>query len=298
MPPRAHTAVTAPRCVTALLLLSGLALPGGGHRRALHPPSSVSLDGNDAEGTRREQCALLGARWKEATGDATVPGPEISTYRVRVLPLPRGGPRRAVSPEEALRSFSARVYRCCRMGFQCRGVRGIQGHVSADFHVEFYLLPDVLLAPVVSAEVHLHISNPLHLTVEPWFPYLGRHGHPTRYGVGPGAGTLELRVDLLFLFRGLREAVGRAGGGRSLADLRRLGGPGRYRGKGPSRAEADPSPQDADPGPWGEGDGAGPSSLELDLVLRCSGDRGGGGVPCENSGVRLLHAPFIVVSYR
>ncbi|KAL4660369.1 hypothetical protein GN956_G473 [Arapaima gigas] len=300
MQPRAPDAVPAPRYITVLLLLSGLTLPNGGHCRALHPPPSKPLSShdNDSEGTRQEQCELTGALWKETTGVVTVPGHEIATYRMKVLPLPRGGPARPVSPEEALRSFSARVYRCCQMGFQCRGVRGIQGHRSGDFDMEFYLLPDVLLAQVVRAEIHLSISNPLHLKVEPRFPSLERHGYPTRYSVWPGDGTLKLWVDLLFLFQGLQEAIGGSRQGHSLVDLRRLGGLGRPHGKDLSRAEVDPSLQDTDPNLWGEGNGAGSSPLELNLLLHCSKDQGGGGVPCENSGVHLLHAPFIVVSYR
>nr|XP_023696524.1 uncharacterized protein LOC111858736 [Paramormyrops kingsleyae] len=237
---------------------------------------------------QREHCALLAAPWKETRGG----GDRGHQYRLRILSLPEGGPRRAVFPEQTLFGFVRRVYRCCQMGFLCRSIKGIQGQLSADSEVEFLLSPDVLSATVTRAEVHLHISNPLHLRVEPW---LATHKRPTRYRVWAGHGKLELMLDLLFLFQGLQEAIGGTRGGSSLVDFRRVGGLARQSGAGLRVGQVGSSPQETDTGLW---EGPLPWALELGLVLHCTREGGGEAVPCENNGVHLLYTPFFAISYQ
>ncbi|KAJ8414764.1 hypothetical protein AAFF_G00022870 [Aldrovandia affinis] len=296
----------------ALLFLIMLVGPDGGQCRTLQrglSKSSFFGEGHetlatyvqprrrrrDSAETQREHCALLAAPWMEATGHFEDNG---QLYRLRVLSLPEGGPRRGVFPELPLFRFVRRVYRCCQMGFHCRGVKGIQGRLNGGSEVEFLLSEDVLSVPVVRAEVHLHLQNPNHLRVEPWLPSVAKRDKKshTRYSVWSKDDVMEMRVDMLFLFQGLQEVAGGARRGPSLVDLRRVGGLARLRGEG-LRGSQDPrSLQDTDGDIWGEGESFLRSALELGLVLHCS--RGGAVAPCKENGVRLLHAPFIALSYR
>ncbi|XP_036382048.1 uncharacterized protein si:ch211-170d8.2 [Megalops cyprinoides] len=296
-------------CIVLVLLITWTC-PSGGQGRTLQSwLSKLSHFGDGHEAptantlprrrrresleTQMEHCALLAAPWTEATGNFEDSG---QLYRLRVLSLQDGGLRRPVFPEQPLFRFVRRVYRCCQMGFHCRGVKGIQGRLTGGSEVEFLLSADVLSVPVVRAEIHLHVLNPHHLQVEPWLPSMAKHQSPTRYTAWSKGEVLELRVDTLFLFQGLQRAAGGARGGPSLADLRRVGGLARLRGAGLRGRHEVQALQDTDGDAWGDGDGFLTSALELGLVLRCSS--GGVSVPCKDYGVHLLHAPFIALSYR
>ncbi|KAB5567938.1 hypothetical protein PHYPO_G00238570 [Pangasianodon hypophthalmus] len=144
-------------------------------------------------------------------------------YRLKVLPMSKDGPHRLVFPEQPLFRFIRRVYRCCQMGHHCRGVKGLQGRETAGSTVEFVLSEDVWSAPILRAEVHLHISSPQPLNVQPLLPWLEKRHLPTRYSVWWKDGMLEVRVDLLFLFQAL-QALRAKRGGSSVMEIRRVGG--------------------------------------------------------------------------
>ncbi|KAG5840704.1 uncharacterized protein si:ch211-170d8.2 [Anguilla anguilla] len=296
----------------ALLFLITLAGTTGGQCRTLQTwisKSSFFPDGHDVFNTyvqprrrrrdtletQREHCALLAAPWMESTGHFEGEG---QLYRLRVLSLSEEGPRRTVFPEQPLFRFVRRVYRCCQMGFHCRGVKGIQGRLNGGSEVEFLLSADVLSVPVVRAEVHLHIVNPNHLTVEPWLPAVAKRDKRsyTRYSIWSKDEVVELRVDLLFLFQSLQAVTRGVQRGPGLADLRRVGRLARLRGESLGGGQNPWSLQDTDGEMWGGGENFLRSALELGLLLHCS--RGGAEVPCEENGVSLLHAPFIALSYR
>lgn len=96
---------------------------------------------------------------------------------------------------------------------------------------------------------------------------------------------MELRVDLLFLFQSLQEAAGGAGGGPSLANMRRVA----------FSSEGDRL-QDTAGGVWGDGVTGMLPVQELGLVLGCS--RAGSRVSCGAGGVRLSHTPFMALYHR
>lgn len=114
---------------------------------------------------------------------------------------------------------------------------------------------------------------------------------PFRYSLGSQGDTVELRVDLLFLFRSLQEVVGGAGRGPSLANMRRV--PFFSKEDVPGEKSSLRTLQ-RDTG----GDGAANAlpDLDLGLILGCSQD--GSGVPCEAGGVHLSHTPFMTLYYR
>lgn len=94
-----------------------------------------------------------------------------------------------------------------------------------------------------------------------------------RYAVWSHGDTVELRVDLLFLMRRMQGALDPNAGHFSGSV---------WRATQSSRTDSSSSS-------WSGG------ALDLGLVLDCHRDRAK--VGCEARGVRLTHAPFMVVHY-
>ncbi|XP_076010127.1 uncharacterized protein LOC143003395 [Genypterus blacodes] len=230
----------------------------------------------EEEGAHRERCAELEAPWLE---NAQPSRDDDTRIQIRVRPFPNGGsPGGTVFPGKSLFSFVRRVYRCCQEGFHCRSARGIQGRFRGDTHVEFLLSEEVLSRSVVRAEIHLQLSNPQRLDVQPLLSAMAKRNLPTRFSSWSHGDTVELRVDLLFLFQGLQEVVGGARGGPSLVNVRNSAFP----------STGGPPAERATVGPL--------QDVELGLVLGCSQD--GSAASCGGAGVHLLHTPFIALSYR
>lgn len=112
-----------------------------------------------------------------------------------------------------------------------------------------------------------------------------------RYSLSSQGATLELKVDLLFLFHHLQEVAGAAGQGYSLQNIRQVK---LFSSGGPPGEKLSGVLQDVDGDAWGDGVLTVLPALDLSLVLLCS--RVGVGVPCE--GVHLLHPPFTTLFYR
>ncbi|KAM8760229.1 uncharacterized protein AB9X84_008369 [Acanthopagrus schlegelii] len=236
-----------------------------------------------AAGTHRERCAELTAPWQENTRAA--PDDDATRLQLRVRPFTPRAAQGLVFPEKSLFSFVRRVYHCCQEGLSCRSLKGIQGRLRGDTDVEFLLTRDVWSLTVMRAELHLLLSNPQHLDIHPVLSALAKRDLPTRYSVWSRSGSVELRVDLLFLFQSLQEAAGEAGGGPSLANMRRVA----------SSSEGDRL-QDTAGGVWGDEVTGTLPVQELGLVLGCS--RAGSRVSCGAGGVRLSHTPFMALYHR
>ncbi|KAF4070340.1 hypothetical protein AMELA_G00284400 [Ameiurus melas] len=246
-----------------------------------------SVLGRTPESPEAGQCGQLTAPWTE-TEVPSLSGDWSLMYRLKVFPMSQEGPHRLVFPEQPLFRFVRRVYRCCQMGHHCGGVKGLQGREAAGSTVEFVLSQDVWSVPILRAEVHLHISNPHQLNVQPLLPWLEKRHLPTRYSVWWKDSVLEVRVDLLFLFQALQALRGRRGGS-SVMEIRRVGGlhPLRASETRPTEAQG------------GDGRAVRPLQVpvELGLALHCSTVELNTPLPCESHGVRLLHTPFITLSY-
>ncbi|XP_019949638.1 uncharacterized protein [Paralichthys olivaceus] len=245
-----------------------------------------------AEEAHRERCAELAAPWLENTQAA---GDNATTLQFRGRPFSPGASQGLVFPGKSLFNFVRRVYQCCHEGLTCRRVKGIQGRLRGDRDVEFLLTREILSLTVTRAELHLQLSNPQHLNVQPVLPSMAKRSLPTRYSVWSRGSRLELRVDLLFLFQSLQEAAGGAGGrGPSLVNMRRVV----FSSRGDPLGE-NPAPHalhDADSHAWGDGVASVLPDLELGLVLGCS--QAGAGVSCGSGGVHLSHTPFMALYYR
>ncbi|XP_059192519.1 uncharacterized protein si:ch211-170d8.2 [Centropristis striata] len=243
--------------------------------------------------THREQCAELAAPWLDNKQRA--PEDNATVLQLRVRPFSPGGSQGLVFPGKSLFSFVRRVYRCCQEGVSCRSVKGIQGRLRGGTDVEFLLNREVLSLTVMRAELHLQLSNPQHLDIHPVLSSMAKRDLPTRYALWSRGNTVELRVDLLFLFQSLQEAAGGAGGGPSLVNIRRAV----FSSRGYPLGEKPAAPgalQDTDGDVRGDGVASPLHAQELGLVLGCS--QAGSGVSCGTGGVHLSHTPFIALYYR
>ncbi|XP_074527325.1 uncharacterized protein LOC141791036 [Halichoeres trimaculatus] len=237
-------------------------------------------------GTHREQCAELAAPWLENSKQTQEDNPTVLQLRVR--PFSPGASQGLVFPGKHLFSFVRRIYRCCQEGLNCKSVKGIQGRLRGDTDVEFLLTRDNLSLTITRAELHLQLANPQHLDIHPVISSLAKRDLPTRYSLWSRGDTVELRVDLLFLFHDLQEAAGGARESPSLVNMRRVVFSPRGDGSGEKAALG--ALQDSDGDVWGDG------PLQLGLVLGCS--QAGSGVSCRSGGVHLIHTPFIALYSR
>ncbi|XP_047447482.1 uncharacterized protein si:ch211-170d8.2 [Mugil cephalus] len=241
--------------------------------------------------THREKCAELDAPWLENTQRA--PADNGAVLQLRVRPFSPGASRGLVFPGKSLFNFVRRVYRCCQEGVNCRSVKGIQGRMRGDADVEFVLTRDVLSLTVVKAELHLQLSNPQHLDIQPVLPSVAKHNLPTRYSPGSRGDTVELRVDLLFLFQSVQEVAGGVRRGPTLLNMRRVVFSSDEEAPGDKVSIG--SLLDAHGYVRGAGATTALPPLDLSLVLSCS--RAGSVVPCGAGGVHLSHTPFIALYY-
>uniref|UniRef100_A0A3Q0SRU0 Uncharacterized protein n=1 Tax=Amphilophus citrinellus TaxID=61819 RepID=A0A3Q0SRU0_AMPCI len=239
--------------------------------------------------THRERCAELEAPWLENTREAHVDSGIPLQLRIRSF-SPRAS-RGLVFPGKALFKFIRGVYRCCQEGVNCRRLKGIQGRMRGG--TEFVLTGEILSLTVARAELHLQLSNPRHLDIRPVLPTMAKHKLPTRYSLGSRGDTVDLRVDLLFLFHSVQEVVGGAGRGPSLTNMRRavLFSNGDPPGENPTGM----APQDTDANVLGSGLTSTLSPLDLGLVLGCS--QAGTEVSCGAGGVHITHTPFMALFF-
>lgn len=79
------------------------------------------------------QCSQLTAPWT-GSQPASAAADWSCVYRLKVAPMSEDGPQRPVFPQQPLFRFIRRVYRCCRLGHRCGGVKGLQGRGTAGQH--------------------------------------------------------------------------------------------------------------------------------------------------------------------
>nr|XP_057927333.1 uncharacterized protein si:ch211-170d8.2 [Doryrhamphus excisus] len=264
---------------TALLcLISVLSSSIGVLGRALDAHGSVEASLRTDVLRHRERCAELTASWLQ--NSQVNPLDKSTVLRLSVRPLSAGISRGSVFPEKPLFSFVRRVYRCCQDGLDCRSVKGLQGGLGfRGSDVEFLLSREILALTIRRAELHLQLFNPQHADIHPVLPSMAKSDLPTRYISRSHGDTVELRVDLLFFFQNIQEAIGGPGGGGGLVNIRKVSLSSLHEKLGAFEL------QDNGGDAWGE----------LGLALGCS--QGGVAVSCESSGVHLLHTPFLALYY-
>ncbi|XP_077378213.1 uncharacterized protein LOC144019189 [Festucalex cinctus] len=261
----------------------GLAAPSPGRwTRSPRPPLRTELLRRWRRATaeaQRERCAELTAAWQESWHRNLR---ENSTVvRLSVRPLSAGASPGLVFPEKPLFSFVRRVYRCCQDGHDCMSVKGLQGRMRRGSDVELLLSREIFSLSIRRAELHLQFTNPHQVDVRPALLSRAKSNLPTRFITKSHGNTVEMRVDLLFLFQSLQAAAGGPGGGGGrLANMRKVTLSSWH------KKLTSVDLQDNDGDVWGG----------LGLALGCS--RAGVGVLCRSSGVGLLRAPFVALYYR
>ncbi|XP_068422901.1 uncharacterized protein si:ch211-170d8.2 [Clinocottus analis] len=241
--------------------------------------------------THQDRCAELVAPWLE---NVQVPEDNTTLLQLSVRPFSPLASRHPVFPGKSLFSFVRRVYHCCQDGVNCRNVKGIQGRLRGGTSVEFLLNREISSLTIMRAELHLQLSNPQHLDIQPVLSSMAKQDLPTRYSLWSQGNMVELRVDLLFLFQSLKQAAGGAGGAPSLQKMRRLVFSSRR--YPPGERPASGALQDTDADVWGEGAASTLPALDMGLVLGCS--QAASGVSCGTGGVHLSHTPFLALYYR
>ncbi|XP_069476502.1 uncharacterized protein [Ambystoma mexicanum] len=115
------------------------------------------------------------------------------------------GPPRPTFPHQHLFHYIKNIYRCCKLGFACRKIKGLQGRVVLEGplkNLDFYVDPQTLELSVQRAELHLEVSNPDHVAVVPVLKIPGfsssSHTKMTRDDV------TDVTLDVMFLFDMLR----------------------------------------------------------------------------------------------
>ncbi|XP_043924409.1 uncharacterized protein LOC122799429 [Protopterus annectens] len=135
---------------------------------------------------------------------------EMSPLNLRVHISIAGHPK-PVFPQQHLFQFIRHIYNCCKLGVACQKIKGLQGRLRRGGHhnnLEFFVNSDVLELSIMRAELHLEISNPDRVEVEPVL----RVQHTTAPSASSSRhikqvknGILELTLDIMFLFKMLKD---------------------------------------------------------------------------------------------
>ncbi|XP_033903036.3 uncharacterized protein LOC117428264 [Acipenser ruthenus] len=160
---------------------------------------------------------------------ASLPGDRL-VYRLKVHASSAAGQRQPIFPQHHLFQYLGKVYQCCKTGFVCRKIKGIQGRLTRDAarrEVEFLVNPDVGALEIQRAELHVQISNPDRVRVEPVLTLQHAENQDavsSRYVGVMREGVSDFTLDLAFLFQTLKDLLGR-GSGPQTPEPHRVGVP-------------------------------------------------------------------------
>ncbi|KAM4808062.1 uncharacterized protein WCC33_002784 [Rhinophrynus dorsalis] len=159
-------------------------------------------NGQDLLRYHRTQCNYMSQPWLQRP-DVFYNMDPSALFLFRVFT----GPLRPIFPQHNLFRFISRIYRCCKLGFPCRRVKGLQGTLNAGDGrkaVEFYIDSDILSLSILRAELHLEVSVTDQLTV---IPVLTTNGIAlSRFTQSRSEHVADLILDVMFLFQILKES--------------------------------------------------------------------------------------------
>ncbi|XP_066458068.1 uncharacterized protein [Eleutherodactylus coqui] len=155
--------------------------------------------GQDILKHHRSQCNYMNQFWTQWQG-STDNQDASSVFMLKVFT----GPLKPVFPQKNLFQYMSRIYRCCRLGFGCRRIKGLQGTLDEGGRVAaFYIDSDVFSSSIQRAELHLEVSAGEELTVIPELFINGlRRSSFTQIRRGP---IMDLSLDVMFLLQVLKE---------------------------------------------------------------------------------------------
>ncbi|OCU01724.1 uncharacterized protein XB5848002.L [Xenopus laevis] len=150
----------------------------------------------------RAQCTYMSQPWIQSQDIIYQQDPGVM-FLFRVYT----GPLRPTFPRPNLFKYMSRIYRCCKLGFTCKRVKGLQGtwtHGNGRKEVEFSIDSDIFNLSILRAELHLEVSlGSNQLTVVPVL---------TAKGITLSSFTtlrsdhvMELALDVMSLLQMLKE---------------------------------------------------------------------------------------------
>uniref|UniRef100_V9L3Z1 Uncharacterized protein n=1 Tax=Callorhinchus milii TaxID=7868 RepID=V9L3Z1_CALMI len=169
-------------------------------------------------GIRHSHCNRLSQPWLAVTATNAFLANSVS-YKVMVTTASTEPPWK-VFPLWHLMMFMKRFYGCCKHGYGCRKIKGYQGRLMGhkQNNVEFFLRPEYLKLNVVRAQLHLEIANPDKVTVEADVRARLQGlsvSKNTRNFMWHKRESSELAVDVMFLFKMMKEVHAEQGGGNT-----------------------------------------------------------------------------------
>ncbi|KAG8455743.1 hypothetical protein GDO86_001800 [Hymenochirus boettgeri] len=149
----------------------------------------------------RSQCSFLSQQWAWHQDIVYQPDPS-AIFMLRVFT----GPLRPMFPEQNLFRYISRVYKCCKLGFTCKRIKGLQGTLAfgdGKKEVEFYFDPDIFSLSILRAELHLQVSLSDQLVVIPVLMAKGRTY--SSFTQLKREHFTDLALDVMFLLKMMKE---------------------------------------------------------------------------------------------
>ncbi|KAM3936713.1 uncharacterized protein RB166_021792 [Leptodactylus fuscus] len=153
----------------------------------------------------RSQCNYKNQSWTQWQGSADHQD-LTSVYDVKVYT----GPLKPIFPQKNLFQYMGRIYRCCKLGFSCSRIKGLQGTLDeGGRELAFYIDSDIFSLSIQRAELHLQISADDQVTV---IPVLNVNGvRRSRFVEKRNGLIIDLALDVMFILQALKE--------RDMADM-------------------------------------------------------------------------------
>ncbi|XP_077136980.1 uncharacterized protein LOC143793938 isoform X1 [Ranitomeya variabilis] len=155
--------------------------------------------GQDILRHHRSQCNYINQSWTQWQGSTDSKDPD-SVYMLKVFT----GPLKPIFLQKNLLQYMSRIYRCCKLGFRCRKVKGLQGTLDKGGNeAAFYIDLDIFSLSVHRAELHFELSAEEQVTVIPVLNMNGlRHSSFTQIRRGH---IIDLTLDVMFILQALKE---------------------------------------------------------------------------------------------
>ncbi|XP_044144825.1 uncharacterized protein LOC122933828 [Bufo gargarizans] len=155
--------------------------------------------GQDILKYHRSQCNHMNQSWIQWQG-STYNEDLGSEYTLKIFT----GPLKPTFPQRNLFQYMSRIYKCCRLGFSCRRIKGLQGTLDEGGRAAtFYIDLDILSLSIQRAQIHLEVSADEQLTVIPVLNINGlRRSSFTQIRSGH---VLDLTLDVMSILQALKE---------------------------------------------------------------------------------------------
>ncbi|XP_075709888.1 uncharacterized protein LOC142743224 [Rhinoderma darwinii] len=155
--------------------------------------------GQDILKYHRSQCNYMNQSWTQWQGSTENQDPS-SVYMLNVFIRPI----KPTFPQKNLFQYMSRIYRCCKLGFSCRRIKGLQGILDEGIkEAAFNIDSDIFSLSIQRAELHLEVSADEQLTV---IPVLNINGlRRSSFRQMRSGHIIDLALDVMFILQALKE---------------------------------------------------------------------------------------------